>query len=153
MAGLTTLSKRKIGVLKWFIPLGLVVTVIIYEVGPSRWIYNRYGFNFHLTVEILLFGTVGPVLAFLMWELLSRWIGEKETADLQANMLAKAEQKDREIRQLNDDTLQVLFATYMLISAIKTDAYDLPQATMSQIEVTEKALDESISTLRFYLLT
>ena len=98
MINITSGFRRKLQLLKWLIPLGLVLLVVAYEIGPSRWVYGGFGFNYHLVLEILLFGTVGPVLAFLVLELLSRWIEEKETAEIQANLLTKAKEKDLEVR-------------------------------------------------------
>ena len=150
---MTSSFRRNLGLIKWLIPLGLVIVVIAYEVGPSSWVNDSLGFTYHLVIEIFLFGTVGPLLAFLLLELLNRWIEEKETADFQANLLAEAKRKDLEVRQLNDDTLQVLFATTMLIAKIKSDGSDLPSNTVVQIEVTEEALNESIKHLRIHLLS
>ena len=118
MINLKSTFRRNLRLIKWLIPLGLVLLVIVYEVGPSRWVYNGLGFTYHLVAEIFLFGTVGPLLAFLLLEMLSRWIEEKETTEVQANLLAEAKMKDREVRQLSDDTLQVLFATSLLIATI-----------------------------------
>jgi hypothetical protein len=151
MSNLTLIFRRNLGFFKWLFPLGLVLIVIAYEVGPSRWIYNSLGFNTHLAIEILLFGTVGPIVAFLSLEFLSRWIDEKETADFQANLLAEAKEKDLAVRQINDDTLQILFATSLLISTLKSDGFNLPPSTVAQIEVTEKALKESIQQLHGHL--
>jgi signal transduction histidine kinase len=137
--------------MKWLIPLGLVLLVIAYEIGPSRWVYERLGFTHHLAVEILLFGTVGPLLAYLLLVLLGRWIEEKETADFQANLLANAKKKEREVRQISDDTIQVLFATSLLITTFKTDRSNLPPNTATQIEITEQALQEAMQRLRSHL--
>lgn len=137
--------------MKWLIPLGLVLLVIAYEVGPSRWVYNSLGFTYHLVVEIFIFGTVGPALAFVLLELLGRWIDEKETTELQANLLARANEKELEVRQISDDTIQVLFATSLLITTFKSDQSDLPPNTAAQIEVTEQALHETIKRLRSQL--
>ncbi len=143
--------RHKLGFMKHLIPLGLVLFVIAYELGPSRWIYDSLGFNIHLLFEILTFATIGPLLAFLVLELLSRWIEEKETAETQAVLLTKAQQKEHEIRQISDDTLQVLFATSLLMTIIKSKD-TVPAHIAEQIEVTEKALDESIDRLRVHLL-
>lgn len=145
--------RRQLRILKWLIPIGLVVLVVVYEIGPSRWVYQGWGFNAHLLIEILLFGTVGPLLAFLLLELLSRWIDEKETADLQAHLLAQASEKESKVRQLSDDTIQVLFAASLLMNTIRSDGPDLRPMTVSQIETTEEALNESIAQLRSHLLS
>lgn len=151
MTNLTSGFRQKLGLMKWLIPFGLVFLVVAYEVGPSRWVYDSFGFTYHLAVEIILFGTVGPLLAFLILELLGRWIEEKETADFQANLLAEAKEKELEVRQVNDDTIQVLFATSLLITNFKSDRSDLSPNTVNQIEVTEQALGEAIQRLRFHL--
>ena len=144
--------RRQLGLLKWLIPLGLMLLVVAYEIGPSRWINNGLGFSYHLLVEILLFGTVGPVLAFVVLVLLGRWIDERETADLQARMLAQANEKEQEVRQLNDDILQVFFGTSLLITAFKSDQPELQASTAAQIEATEQALGEAMERLHAYLM-
>ena len=139
---------RKLGLLKWLIPLGMVLLVIAYVIGPSRWIYNTLGFPIHLLAEILFFGTIGPLLAFLLMELLDRWLVEKENAELQAKLLALAEQKELEVSQISDDTIQVLFAAGLLITNLKSEQFDPSLINTSQIEVTEQALHDAIQRLR-----
>jgi len=143
---------RKLRLMKWLIPLGMILLVIAYEVGPSRWIYNSLGFTYHLVVEILLFGTVGPLLVFLLLELLDRWLVEKETAAIQANLLARAKKKELEVSQIGDDTIQVLFAASLLLTNFKSDQSEPSIITASQIEATEQALHDAIQQLRSHLL-
>jgi len=151
MVNLASSLHKKIRLLKWLIPLALVLVVVAYEIGPSRWVYVRLGFTYHLVVEILLFGTVGPLLAFLVLELLYRWTTEKETAEFQANLLARAKEREVEGRRINDDTLQVLFATSLLLASFKADGPDLPSSTSAQIEVTEQFLSDAIRQVRSHL--
>lgn len=143
---------QQLKVFKWLIPIGMMLLVVVYEVGPSRWTYESFGFTYHLLIEILIFGTVGPAFAFVLLELLGRWMDERETADLQARLLAQANEKDLKIRQLNDETLQVLFATSLLITNIKSDQTNLPFNTTTQLEVTERALGEAMQRLRSHLM-
>jgi signal transduction histidine kinase len=149
---MTTL-RRQLGLFKWLIPAGLMLLVIVYELGPARWLNDGLGFSYHLLVEIVLFGTLGPALAFVLLDLLGRWVDEKETADLQAKLLAEANEKEIIVRQVSDDTLQVLFATSLLIATMKSDHFDLPSETAAQIEATEQELQEAIDRLRFHLLS
>jgi hypothetical protein len=143
---------RRLRLLKWLIPLGLVLFVIFYELGPAHWIHERLGFDSHLLAEVIVFGTIGPGLAFLTLEMFGRWIGERETVDLQASLLASAREKEQEVRQVTDDTIQVLFATSLLITTFKAERPELPPKTMAQIEVTEQSLDEAIRRLRLKVL-
>lgn len=139
---------RKLGLLKWLIPLGLVLLVIAYEIGPSRWIHDTLGFTNHLWAEILFFGTIGPLLAFLSIELLDRWLIEKENAEIRARLLAIAKKKELEVSQISDDTIQVLFAAGLLITNLKSEQFDPSLINISQIEVTEQALHDAIQRLR-----
>jgi signal transduction histidine kinase len=148
-----TTFRRQLRLLQWLIPAGLVLLVVAYELGPSRWTYESLGFTYHLLVEIVVFGTVGPLLAFVLLDLLGRWIEDRETADLQARLLSVAGEKEHEVRELSDDTLQVLFATNLLVTQLKGHEAGLPPGTMEQLEVTGRALNESMEKLRGQLLS
>lgn len=63
--------------------------VVAHELGPSRWTYQGLGLDYHLLVEIFLFGTADSLLAFVLLELLGRWIDEKGKTDLQSRFLAE----------------------------------------------------------------
>jgi len=86
--------RRQLQTLKWLIPVGLVIVVVLYEIGPSRWTYQGWGFSIHLLVEIILFGTVGPLLAFVLLELLGRWIDEKRRLIIKLVYLHKPARKN-----------------------------------------------------------
>lgn len=153
MVGFIPGFHRRLRLLKWIIPLALVVFVIFYETGPSHWVHEHMGFDTHLVLEIVVFGTIGPFLAVLTLELLDRWIGEKETVDLQANLLANARKKEEEVREVTDDAIQILFATSLLMTTLKAERPNLPPTTVSQIEITEQSLDEVIQRLRAQVLS
>jgi signal transduction histidine kinase len=138
---------------RWLIPVGLVVLVVFYEIGPSRWIYERLGFTTHLTVEVLVFGTVGPALAFAVLVLLGRWLDERDTSDFQAQLLARARNEVESSRQLNDDALQILFSAGTLFSTFKNDVPEVPPETAAELEAAEQALNEAIQRLRAHLLS
>lgn len=140
------------GILRWLIPLGLMFLVVAYEVGPARWIYDNWGFTPHLLAEIMIFGTVGPALAFVCLALLQRWLDERDTSDWQSQLLTKAHDHVNRGRQLSDETLQVLFAMGVLIAGFKSQRSELPPDTAVQIELTEQALDEAVERLRSHLM-
>src|SRR3990172_7021006 len=102
--------RRRLGLLQWLVPAGLLLLVVAFEIGPSRWIHNRMGDMYHFVAEILIYGTVGPVLAFILLDFLGRWLEERETSDLQAQVLARARAQARLPRQLRDDTLPTFFS-------------------------------------------
>lgn len=138
--------------LRWLVPLTLVLLVIAYEIIPARWIYIEFGFAYHILSDVVIFGTVGPILAYLVLTFVDRWLEEKETADLQATVLAKARADANASRQLSDDAVQVLFASGTLLELVKEACPDLPEETAVQLNTMEQALDSAIQRLRSHLL-
>lgn len=138
--------------LTWAVPLAMIILVIGYELGPARWIHQNLGFNYHLLAELALFGTLGPALTYGILHLLGRWLEERDTSELQAQLLARTRAEAEGSRQLNDDALQVLFAAGMLIDTLKTGNDALPPEMLAQIEETEQALQAAVGQLREHLL-
>lgn len=74
----------RIRLLRWAFPLALTILVALYQLGPARWVHNRYSDPVHFGVEILFYGTGGPLLAFWVLTLVSHWLDEKEHAEQSA---------------------------------------------------------------------
>jgi signal transduction histidine kinase len=144
--------RRRLVWLKWLAPAGLVLLVILYEVGPSRWINDTFGAPYHSLAEILVYGTIGPVLTFLLLEYLGRWLEERETSELQAMILTQARETARIDRELNDNALQAMFATSVLLDSIKSSLPHLPPEVATQLQAADKSLDGAIHQLREHLL-
>ena len=150
---LTTENMRqRLPTLRWLVPLALILLVTLYEVGPARWIYRQLGFTYHTLSDIIMFGTIGPILAYLGLTFVARWLEEKETADLQAAVLAQARADASASRQLSDDAVQVLFASGTLLELVKEACPDIPEETAVQLNTMEQALNSAIHRLRTHLL-
>ena len=134
-------------------PAALVVLVVVYEIGPAHWLHDRLGEEAHFVAEILVYGSVGPLLAFLLLHLLGRWLEEKETSDLQARVLAQAYEHVRISRKLSDDALQALFAASMLLASLKSSLPDPLPETASNLLAVQQSLDGAIRRLRDHLQT
>ena len=145
--------RRRLGYLKWLVPAGLVFLVVVYELGLSRWIHDRLGADYHFVVEILVYGTIGPTLAYLVLHFLDQWLQERETTELQALVLAHARERVHIGRELSDDALQILFAASTLLASLKTGAPDLPPETAAALRETEHALSNAVQQLRDHLQT
>jgi hypothetical protein len=130
-ASLTQWVREHVETLGWALPTTMVLLVVGYELGPARWIYETLGYRYHLLAEIIIFASLGPTLAFIVLQLLRRWLEERETSDLQAHLLARSRAEAEGSRQLNDDALQELTA---------------------QVEQTEDALQDAVGQLRSHLL-
>jgi signal transduction histidine kinase len=137
--------------LRHILPAGLLLLVVIYEIGPAYWIHNAFGEQYHFLAEILVYGTVGPVLAFLLLDLLDRWLEERETTEAQAQRLAQIDAHAKISQQLNDDALQMLFAASILLASLKSNWDDMPPDTRYNLLETEQALDRAIQQLRDHL--
>ena len=142
---------KRIRLLRWLIPLAIALLVLVYEIGPARWLYDDFGPSAHLIAEILFYGTTGPVLAFLLLDFLSKWLEEKETSDLQSQVLAEAREHEQISKSLSDDALQTLFAASIIIASLKTASSDLPSEATKKIDDTEQAIDLQIQKLRNHL--
>ncbi|MBI4768852.1 MAG: hypothetical protein HY784_00175 [Chloroflexi bacterium] len=101
-------------------PVGLLLLVVVYEAGPARWIHDRLGDNYHFVAEVLFYGTTGPALAFVLLDFLGRWLEERETSELQAQVLAQARERAKISHQLSDDALQTLFAASALLTSLES---------------------------------
>jgi len=150
---LLTALRRWLDLLQVLLPTGLVLLVIVYEIGPARWIYYEWGETYHFVAEILFYGTVGPALAFLLLNFLGRWLEERETSDLQAQVLAQARGRARLSHELNDDALQILFAASTFLASLQVALPELSPETTSTLRETQRALDRAIRQLRDHLQT
>lgn len=144
--------RRRMGTLRWLIPTGLALLVIIYEFGPTKLIHDNLGFFHHAILDTVVFATVGPLLAFILLTFLERWLEERETSDLQAQLVDQARRQVSESRRLNDDAIQVLFSAGALIEVLEKELVGAPPETCRQVAVTKEALNRAIAQLRAHLI-
>jgi signal transduction histidine kinase len=133
--------KHRLHVIQWLAPIGMALLVILYEVGPARWIDIRFGFQYHFLAEILLYGTLGPLLVFALMVLLRRWLEERETSDLQAQVLEQVKEHARISHEVTDDALQAIFASSVFLSTLEAKIPDLPPDIAEQAKNTKRALE------------
>jgi len=138
--------------LNWMVPAFLFLLVVIYQLGPARWIHTRLGHHYHLAAEIIVYGTAGPFLALVLIHLVRRWLEERETSDLQSQLLDHARAEAKRSRELNDDALQVLFAAGAMLDALKAAHPARDDELLQEIERTEEALQTAVKQLRSRLL-
>jgi signal transduction histidine kinase len=144
--------RRRIRTLRWVIPIGLALLVIVYEFGPTRFIHDNLGFFHHAILDSIVFATVGPLLAYFVLTLLERWLDERETSDLQAQLVDQARRQVRESRDLSDDAIQVLFSAGALIEFLENEIDDMPGETSRQVALTKEAVGQTIEELRRHLV-
>lgn len=73
--------RQRVALLRWALPLVFVLMAVAYQLGLARWVHDHYTESTHYGIEILFYGTVGPLLAFWVLTLVGRWLDEKENAE------------------------------------------------------------------------
>lgn len=78
--------KRRITTLRWILPVGFALVATLYQLVVAKWFQHNFGEDAHYVVEIVFFGTAGPLLAFWVLTLIGKWLEEKERAENKARM-------------------------------------------------------------------
>lgn len=136
--------RQRLGLLRWLVPVGMFLLVVVYELGPARWTLAHWGPTPHITIDLTLYGVLGPALAAVLLDLLGRWIEERETTAAQSLALAQARERAQMQHDLTDDTLQTLFAASAMLAALEDHAADLPANALAHIQTTHAALETAI---------
>jgi hypothetical protein len=144
--------RRWLNWLQWIAPVGMILIVAAYELGPGRWLNDYLGETHHETAEILFYGTFGPLLVFVLLHFIRRWLDEKETSDLQAQILRKAHEKVKDTHSATDDAMQALFAASVLLNSLEAKGTELKPEELAAIRDTRQALEVSIQRLRAQLM-
>ncbi|MCC7358565.1 MAG: hypothetical protein IT317_03760 [Anaerolineales bacterium] len=139
--------RRRLSLLRWLVPLGMFLLVLVYELGAGPWLDAQGELVWHRGMDIVFYGLLGPALTAVALWLLGRWIEERETSELQSLALARAREQAQAGRQLTDDTLQTLFAASTLLSALETHAAAMPPGTLERMLSTHHELDRAIGRL------
>jgi PAS domain S-box-containing protein len=84
----TSVLQRMV-ILRWALPLAFFAIAALYQLIFARWVHDTFGDQLHFIVEILFFGTAGPLVAYLAMTRIIRWLEEKE----QIEKLARASER------------------------------------------------------------
>jgi PAS domain S-box-containing protein len=71
--------------LRWTLPLAIVVLVFVYQLGFATYIYDTFSHTAHTVVEIAFYSVAGPVVTWLTLSRIGQWLGEKEEAERAAS--------------------------------------------------------------------
>ena len=102
----STLSKR-IGLLQWAMPLSIVVLATFFQLGPALYVHDNFGHDIHWGVEILFYGTVGPITVWFVLRQIRHWLAEKEEAEaevyrLNVELQQRVDERTHELRKKNE---------------------------------------------------
>ena len=139
--------RRRVERLRWLAPVSLFLLVIINELGLARWVESHLGHTVNATLDILIYGSVGPVLAYLLLTVVGRWLEERETSEAQSEALHRARALAEHNHGLTDDALQTLFATSLMLDTLARELRNLSPETTAHYRAAEQAVNRAIEEL------
>jgi signal transduction histidine kinase len=100
-----TLSNR-LRVLQRVVPLAIALVAVLHQLVVARYIHHTFGSEFHYVVEIVFYGTSGPLVIWFTLRVVRRWVEQKEEAEaevvrLNADLQRRVDERTRELREKN----------------------------------------------------
>jgi len=139
--------RQRLNLLRWLVPAGLLLVVVANELSLARWVHLTFGDLAATIIDIVLYGSIGPVLAYLLLTFIGRWLDERETSDLQSQALHQARAQVQLTHDLTDDALQTLFATSMLLDQLTEGLPNATPEAAAHFRAAEQAVNRAIEQL------
>ena len=74
--------RQRVALLRWTLPVALIILTAAYELGPAKWLPENL--QDPVDIEILLYGLLSPLLAFWALTLIGNWLDKTQQAEQQA---------------------------------------------------------------------
>jgi signal transduction histidine kinase len=122
------LSER-LHVLQRLLPIAVMVIAALYQFGPARFIHDRYGDWAHYGLEVLFYGTVGPIFLWVTFRVVRVWVEQKEQAEaevyrLNSELQQRVEERTSELKQ-KADALEAANLQLQKLDQIKSEFVSL----------------------------
>jgi PAS domain S-box-containing protein len=108
----TTLRQR-ITLMRWILTLAWIAGVTIYQLGFASWVHDRFSPGAHYFVEILFYGSIGPLLAFWFLGRIDSRLKEMEQVEKKAQSM---ERRLASITHISADAILSLDAAGQIVS-------------------------------------
>ena len=97
----------RLHLLQRWLPLAVLAVAALYQLGPARFIHDRFGDWAHYGLEVLFYGTVGPLFLWVTLRVVRVWVEQKEQAEaevyrLNSELQQRVEERTRELKQKAD---------------------------------------------------
>ena len=119
----------RLHLLQRWLPITVMAVAALYQLGPARYIHNHYGDWAHFGLEILFYGTAGPVFIWLTMRVVREWVEQKEQAEaevyrLNSELQRRVEERTRELKQ-KADALEAANLQLQRLDQIKSEFVSL----------------------------
>jgi len=82
----TTLRQRILSG-RWVLSAIWIIGVILYQLVIANWVHDSFSENLHYLVEIIFYGSIGPLLAIAFLILVDKWLYQMEQVEQKANTM------------------------------------------------------------------
>jgi signal transduction histidine kinase len=93
----------RLRLLQWALPMTITALAALYQLGPARYIHDHFGTWSHYTLEVIFYGTAGPIGVWITLRVVRKWVEQKERAEaevyrLNAELQQRVDERTRELR-------------------------------------------------------
>ena len=81
--------RQRIATMRWLLSLIWIAGVVIYQLVVAAWVQDRFDEGTHYLVEILFYGSVGPLIAFWFLVRIDNQLKEMERVEKKAQTMEK----------------------------------------------------------------
>src|SRR5512143_221922 len=97
----------RLHLLQWVLPATITVLAAFYQLGPARYVHDNYGDWAHYALEVLFYGTTGPIVMWIILRIVRTWVEQKEQAEaevyhLNTKLQQRVDERTRELREKNE---------------------------------------------------
>lgn len=115
--------------LQRMLPIAVMAVAALYQLGPARYIHDNYGDWAHYWLEILFYGTAGPVFLWSTLGVVRGWVEQKEKAEAEVYRLnnelqQRVEERTRELKT-KADALAIANTKLQELDQIKSEFVSL----------------------------
>lgn len=105
--------RQRIGQMRWVLSLGWIAGVMVYQLTFAAWVHHRYSEGSHYLVEILFYGSVGPLLAIWFLHRIDHQLAEMDRVEKKAQTM---ERRLASISHISADAILSLDAAGQIVS-------------------------------------
>jgi signal transduction histidine kinase len=103
------LSER-LRLMHWLLPAAIALFAAVYQIGPARYVHERYGGWAHYGMEVFLYAAMAPILMWFVLGIVRTWVVQKEQAEaevyrLNIELQQRVEERTRELSDQADELI------------------------------------------------